>query len=356
MKDKAYLEVYNVIKNRIVDKAYRCGERLPSKRNLALEFGYSVITIEHAIELLIDEGYLESKERSGYFVTYQDEDMMFQFPEDNTLVRVQEFQTHYKDEEEFPISLYAKTVRRVLSNYQEYIFERSSNQGSEILRNAISRYLKRSRGISVHSDQIVIGSGAEYLYGLIAQMLTDKRIGIEDPSYEKIEKVYRAHGLEIERLKMGKDGIRSTELERAKVLTLHVTPYSSFPTKITADASKRSQYISWAKDRNGLIIEDDYDSEFSMLGKAEDTLFSLEPKRSVIYLNTFSLTISSAIRMGYMILPEERCDEFMKKIAFYSCTVPLLEQLVLAEIINNGDFERHLNRVRRHRRIKNTRK
>jgi GntR family transcriptional regulator/MocR family aminotransferase len=238
----------------------------------------------------------------------------------------------------------------VLSNYQEYIFERSSNQGSEILRNAISRYLKRSRGISVHSDQIVIGSGAEYLYGLIAQMLTDKRIGIEDPSYEKIEKVYRAHGLEIERLKMGKDGIRSTELERAKVLTLHVTPYSSFPTKITADASKRSQYISWAKDRNGLIIEDDYDSEFSLTGTAPETLFAQSMDENVIYLNTFSKTIAPSLRAGYMILPEKWLPVYQKTVGFYSCTVPMLEQYFLAEWLDSGEFERTISRMQNQKR------
>ena len=97
------------------------------------------------------------------------------------------------------------------------------------------------------------------------------------------------------------------------------------------------------------IIEDDFESEFSVSTKAEDTLYSLLPDR-VIYLNTFSMTISPALRIGYMVLPKRLSDEFDKKLGFYSCTVPTFEQYVVARLIENGDFERHVNRVRRHKR------
>ena len=151
-------------------------------------------------------------------------------------------------------------------------------------------------------------------------------------------------------LKLSKNGILTSELNRTDATVLHVTPFRSFPSGVTANASKRNEYIRWAKDRDGIIIEDDFDSEFTVSLKHEDTVFSLEPKRSVIYINTFTKTIAPSMRTGYMVLPEELVEVFTQRIGFYSCTVPVFEQYVLAEFINNGDFERHINRVRRKRR------
>ena len=132
-----------------------------------------------------------------------------------------------------------------------------------------------------------------------------------------------------------------------------MTPFNSYPTGITASASKRHEYVHWAETRNTVIVEDDFDSEFSGLTKAEDTLFSLEPEKTVIYMNTFSKSIAPSIRAGYMVLPEKRVSEFLEKISFYSCTVPVFDQYVLAECISGGEFERHINRVRRKRRQMN---
>ena len=131
---------------------------------------------------------------------------------------------------------------------------------------------------------------------------------------------------------------------------LHITPFNSFPSGITASVSKRHEYLRWAQKRNGYIIEDNYASELTVSKKNEDTVFSLSQDQSVIYLNTFSETISPSVRIGYMVLPEKLVDVFEEKLGFYSCTVPVFEQYVLAELINNGDFERHINRVRRAKR------
>ena len=242
-------------------------------------------------------------------------------------------------------------MRNVISKYNERILLKSPNQGCLELRQAISEYLSRGKGIYITPDRIIIGSGAEYLYGLIVQLLgRDKIYALEDPSYEKIHSVYKANGAECEFLKLGKNGILSSELNSAKASVLHVTPFRSYPSGVTANASKRNEYIIWAKMRNGYIIEDDFDSEFTVSTKNEDTVFSLDPNRRVIYINTFSKTIAPSMRIGYMVLPEELCGIFEEKIGFYSCTVPVFEQYVLAEFINNGDFERHINRVRRKRR------
>ena len=207
--------------------------------------------------------------------------------------------------------------------------------------------------MEVTPEQILIGSGAEYLYGLHIQVLGREKIfALENPSYEKIKMVYDANRVAVELLSMGAEGIKSEELARSRASVLHVTPFNSYPSGITATASKRAEYIRWAKARGGVIIEDDFDSEFTLLSKPEDTLFSLEPHGSVIYMNSFSKTIAPSIRAGYLVLPEKWMGPYEEKVGFYSCTVPVFDQLVLAEFINQGHFERHINRVRRWRRMK----
>ena len=343
----AYLQLYHQLRGDIVSGVYPNGKKLPSKRLLAEQTGVSVITVEHAYAILCDEGYLEPRERSGYFVSYSAADC-FPVAEPDS---VRQLPSARDLADDFPFSVLAKTMRRVLSEYGESILVKSPNNGCTELRKAIAAYLARCRGINVAPSQIVIGSGAEYLYGLIVQLLGRERVfALENPSYEKIRRVYLANGVTCDMLRLGSDGIRTSERARTDASLLHVTPFHSFPNGITASAGKRSEYIRWAHSRGGYIVEDDFDSEFTLSSKAEDTLFSLEPKRSVLYLNTFSKTIAPSMRLGYMVLPESLTDAFEQSVGFYSCTVPVFEQYVLAELLSNGDFERHINRVRRRRR------
>lgn len=337
----AYLQIYNQIKADII--AGVLDSKLPSKRLLADELGVSTITVEHAYALLSDEGYIEPRERSGYFVIFKQGDG---FSVGAPAIAAPQFHpTHsYPD---FPFSVLSKTMRNILSVYGEQILEKSPGEGCEELRSALARYLARNRGLHITTEQIVIGSGAEYLYGLIIELLGRDRIyGIEKPSYAKIEQVYGAAEVALEHLTLSHDGIDSAALAHTNATVLHTTPYRSFPSGVTASASKRYEYIRWAQ-KGKYIIEDDFESEFSVSTKAEDTLFSLSKSENVIYLNSFSKTISPALRIGYMVLPKNLVPMFREKLGFYSCTVPTFEQLVIASLLNSGDFERHINRVRR---------
>ena len=242
-------------------------------------------------------------------------------------------------------------MRRVLSDYGEAILVKPPNTGCLELRDAVSRYLARNRGIRVSPEQIVIGSGAEYLYGLVVELLGSGRLyGIESPSYEKIERIYRSKGVACDLLPLGSDGIRSEALASTQASVLHITPFRSFPSGVTASASKRREYLRWASGPDRYIVEDDYESEFSLLRKVEETVFAAAPSQNVIYLNTFTRTVSPSVRVGYMVLPLRLVPEFTQRLGFYSCSVPAFEQYVLAELINSGDFERHINRIRRNER------
>ena len=340
-KTPAYLLLYEQLRQGIVSGQYAYGTKLMSKRTAAARYGVSVITAEHAYDLLIREGYLLPKERSGYFINYREKDS---FPVGQRSFLHGDAPQHKAP---FPFSVYARAVRRILMNFGENVLEPSPRTGHPVLKETLSAYLARARGIHASSDQIVIGSGSEYLYGMIPTLLgRDMIYGIETPSYEKIEEVYGAGGIRTEGLPLGPDGIRSDALEHSRAGVLHITPYRSFPTGITATAAKKREYLQFIRDRDGWIVEDDFESEFTPSMKPEETLFSLDKKR-VIYLNSFSKTVSPALRVAYMVLPEGLLAPFRDKLGFAACTVPTLDQLVLAELIANGDFERHLNRVRR---------
>ncbi len=343
----AYLSLYEKIRNDIVKGVYVRGEKLPSKRVLSDKTGYSVITVEHAYFLLADEGYIESKERSGYYVIYTDGESFGAFEEERKSPK----EPYKLEETAFPFSVIAKAMRNVISDKGEALMQKSENYGVGELRKAISRYLIRSRGITASPDRIIIGSGAEYIYGLLVELLgRDKIWGIEKPSYMKIEQVYRAKGVTVDKLALGSNGIKTSELKKSYAGVLHITPYRSFPSGVTATASKRYEYKRWANERGAVIVEDDFESEFTPLKKPEETLFSLSNDSNVIYINTFSKTISPSLRVAYMVLPEELFKKFEKKLSFYSCTVPTFEQYLISELISSGAFERHINSVRRKRR------
>ena len=347
-KRPVYLQLYKLIRDDIIAENYLYNSKLPSKRALAEETGVSTITVEHAYELLCDEGYVEARERSGYIVIFRKSDG-FAVPENHHSGSENYHTTQaYPD---FPLSVLSKTMRKVLTEHGELLMEKSPNCGCLALREAIRHYLARNRGIKVDVEQIIIGAGSEYLYSLIIELLgRDYVYAIESPSYKKIEQVYQAMEVNYEMLMLTSSGIDSSALANTKANVLHTTPYRSYPSGVTATASKRHEYIRWSGQGKRYIIEDDFESEFSVSTKPAETLFALSDCDNVIYLNTFSKTISPSLRVGYMVLPKHLVEIFEQKLGFYSCTVPTFMQYVLTELINNNDFERHINRVRRKKR------
>ena len=344
-----YLQLYRQLRDDIVNHVYPYNSKLPSKRNLAEETGVSTITVEHAYALLCDEGYVEGRARSGFVVIFRQTDGFVSSAEATHAHHTSYGATH--EAPDFPLSVLSKTMRKVLTEHGDLLLEKSPNLGCAELRDAIRRYLMRNRGIAVDTRQIVIGSGSEYLYGLIVELLGRDRIfAIESPSYKKIEQVYRAMEIRYELLPLTPSGIDSQALALTHADILHTTPYRSYPSGVTATASKRHEYVRWAGEGDRYIIEDDFESEFSVSTKPTETLFSLSDHDNVIYLNTFSQTISPSLRIGYMVLPRHLVSVYEEKLGFYSCTVPTFMQYVLTELLNNGDFERHINRVRRKKR------
>ena len=350
-KRPVYLQLYNYIRDDIVNGIYPYNSKLPSKRVLADVTGVSTITVEHAYALLCDEGYAEGRARSGYVVTFRKTDGFATSAKNEHTYHSAGDTARADTALDFPLSVLSKTMRRVLTEHGDLLLEKSPNAGCTELREAIKRYLERNRGMSVESEQIIIGSGSEYLYRLIVELLGRSRVfAIESPSYKKIEQVYISTEIEYESLPLTQTGIDGNALKSSSADVLHTTPYRSYPSGVTASASKRHEYVRWASVADRYIIEDDFESEFSVSTKPTETLFSLSENDNVIYLNTFSKTISPSLRVGYMVLPKHLVEVYQKKLGFYSCTVPTFMQYVLTELLENGDFARHINRVRRKKR------
>ncbi len=360
-KESAYLQLYHQLRADIVAGELSYGTKLPSKRLMAEELQVSVITVEHSYGLLSDDGYIESRPKSGFYVCFGNEsagkgegfseDPPEQTPDDMNRPELSERPDPpdpiMSATEDFPFTVLARVMRNVLSDREKQLLVKSPNNGLLLLRETLSQYLRRSRGIQVNPAQIVVGSGAEYLYGLVVELLgRGKKYAVEDPCYDRILQVYRTNDVNPEGLRLGPDGIRTSALQKCTAEVLHVTPWSSYPSGITASATKRHEYISFARERDSILVEDDYDSEFASPTRQIETLFSLAPER-VIYINTFTKTLAPSMRMGYMVLPAALVPVFQEKLGFYSCTVPVYDQYVLEEFIREGHLERYINARRR---------
>ena len=435
-RESLYEQLYRALRLDIESGALGAGDRLPSKRAFAKHLGVSVVTVEGAYDQLVAEGYVRAVPRSGFYVQEIGPNLT-SFSRISTSVEVKvplgdssgaksascrpearisgngvekleklarkgapfciahseeglagvspgagrkwlaDFTGATAPEGVFPYAAWARTLRRVLADESERtVLEASGPQGSPRLRAAIAAHLRGFRGMEVHPDQIVIGSGAQSLYGLLVQLLgRNLAYGVEDPGYPRLTRIYESNDVAVRPIALDGEGPVLEALERARIDVLHCTPSHQFPTGITVPVSRRRSLLEWAQSgvaapedgaaareirgrsvkassaQSRYLIEDDFDCEFRMAGRPVPPLAALDGAGRVIYANTFSKTLGGAFRIGYMVLPEALAERFRDRLGFYACTVGALEQLTLARFMESGDYERHVNRQRtRYRR------
>ena len=351
-----YEALYRCIREDILSGVLTAGEKLPSKRALAVNLEVSKITVEAAYNQLLSEGYIRSQEKVGYFV----EKMERQSPLSGQIHTAEApapdpaLDLTGAGTVRFPFSVWARLQREVVLDYGEQLLLPMPNQGIPELRQAISQHLAAFRGLHAPPENILVGAGTDFLYNILIQLLGRELIyAVEEPGYGKIRKIYAAGGVRCVSAELDSAGVRPDSLGDARVL--HISPSHHFPTGLVTPVSRRWELLDWAGKTDSYIIEDDYDSEFRFDAHPMPAMQSLDRKGRVIYMNSFSKTLAPSIRISYMVLPGELMEQFRRKLGFYGCTVPSFEQYTLARFLSRGHFEKHINRMRKFYRSRRNR-
>lgn len=352
------------------------GTKLPSKRALAAHLRVSVSTVETAYGQLTAEGYLASRQKSGFYVERlplscipgkgQDHlpmDTPFsgdvkgeskQFDSGLNPSYDFDFSTNRVDTSGFPFSTWAKLMRQVLCEDSRRLLQPAPPQGTEALRRSIAGYLKAFRGMEISPHQIVVGAGSETLLSLVVQLLGHNRIyGVETPGYPKLYRILKSHGVHTRLIPMQPDGPSISALDAQGVGVMHVTPSHHFPLGISMPVSRRMELLAWADRGEGrVILEDDFDSELRYSGRPAPPLSLLDQKGRVIFTGSFAKSLAPSFRMGYLALPPALAERYRKKLSFLSSTLPVVEQLTLSRFMDDGYYERHLRRIRKRYRVR----
>lgn len=359
--ESMYSHLYKCIKGDITSGVLHSGDKLPSKRTLAKNLGISTITVENAYAQLVVEGYIYSQPKRGYYVASIEQQLPPQAeatvaphiiqPPPNLI----SFAKSSVPPDTFPYNIWARLLRSTLTSADEHALISDTSAGGVLpLRQALAKHLYQFRGVSVSPEQIIIGAGTQTLYNLIVQLLGRNKIyALENPGYPQLAAIYSTNDVFCRYLPMDEQGIRSDVLEQSGADILHISPSHQFPTGIVMPVSRRYELLRWAAAKSSrYIIEDDYDCEFRLYGKPIPSLQSIDAEEKVIYINTFSKTLAPTFRISYMVLPAHLASLFYDKLGFYSCTVSNFEQFTLAKFIEDGYFERHINRMRTYYRTK----
>jgi len=360
-KKHLYLDLYENLKRQIIEGQYQSDDKFPSKRALSQHLSVSNTTIEHAYQYLLDEGYIYSKPRSGYFVSdietlpiinKNNAQTGQKFTTENSYTRKKDFKYVFNvseiDTEYFPMQQFRKYARDVFDDNQMNLLQHANPDGDWSLRQEIAHYLFNSRGVSCHPEQIIIGSSTEQLINLLTEILNNEQFNIENPSYPPIKQVLDKKQISYLQVPVTKTGIDLSYVNKSQHNITYVTPSHQFPTGYVMNLKKRTQLINWAHQNEArYIIEDDYDSEFRYFGKPIPALQSLDTHDKVIYMSTFSKSLFPSCRIAYLVLPKKLLQQYKNIDNKEGNTVPTHMQKIVANFMKSGSFERHLNKMRK---------
>lgn len=351
-----YEQIYQFIKNEILNGGLPFGKRLPSTRNLADYLQVSRTTVDMAYSQLVSEGYIEARPYRGYFVC-ELEGIYHLGRETSTEKRLPQKQEESSrfdfspsgvDLNSFPFSTWRKLSKNILMADNKKVFQLGEPQGEYELRAAIAEYLRHARGVTASPEQIVVGAGNDFLLLLLCNMLgTGQKIAMESPTYRKAYDLLGNLSNEIRLVEMDDSGMRADSLADSGADIAYVMPSHHFPLGIVMPVKRRMQLLEWAaKEENRFIIEDDYDSEFRYRGKPIPAMKGLDRDGKVIYIGTFSKSIAPAIRISYLVLPERLMELYRRRGRRISSTVSRVDQMLIADFLEGGYYERHLNKMR----------
>lgn len=350
-----YEQIYDKIRIDITEGKLPVGMKLPSKRKLGEFLNVSQTTIELAYGQLIAEGFISSVPRKGFYVQAIEE-LAYVQPineTENFSSNIKEtididFSPGHIDTDSFPFTQWRKYAKDVIDESKKNLLLLGDPHGDIELREEIARYLYHSRGVNCTPTQIIVGSGTEQLMPLVIRILgIDATYAIEDPGYPLTHHVFFHNNREAIPISVDEEGIDVQALQQSDATIAYVTPSHQFPTGTVLSAARRIALLNWAStEENHFIIEDDYDSEFRYAGRPIPSLQGMDKGDSVIYLSTFSKSLMPSLRIAYMVLPDVLLKRYRNAFIHYSSTVPRLDQHILAQFMKDGQFSRHLNRMR----------
>ena len=309
------------------------------------EYNISLNTVDNAYSKLLEEGFIYSKERQGFFVS----DVGELYVLDSKPIHITkeeeniEYDFSYSGvSEEFPYKIFKKISSNIFDNKD--ILEKVDYQGYLPLRTQISEYLDKSRGFKADPSQIVISSGSEYLFQIIFKLISGK-FGIEDPGYNMLSNIMDTNDIKYEFISVDENGMDLEKLKKSKSDFCVITPAHQFPTGVIMNMQRRVELLNMKKIE--YVIEDDYDSEFKYSKRPVPALKSIDVNDKVIYIGSFSKSISPSFRVSFMVLPFDLVEKYNKIFKFFICPVSIMVQKMLTAFIETGEFEKHLNRMRK---------
>ena len=347
-----HIQLYEEIKNDIVSN-FAVGDKLPSIRKVASTYNLSKTTVESAYRQLYAEGYIDSIPKSGYVVidTYFDK-----FKNDGevsptltpqSVTYKYDFFPARLSKDSFPLKLWKRLFTKAIDETLDF-GAYHEGQGEVGLRTEISKYIIESRGVKCIPEQIIICSGFGDSMGLLAKMIKNdySHFAIESPGYHVARSVFEGYNYNIDKIGVDKNGILLDELESSDANLIYITPSHQYPTGVAIPISNRLKLLEWAQRKNGLIIEDDYDSELSYSNRPIPSLQGLDTSDRVVYLGTFAKSLSPAIRVSYMVLPKHLLSVYQASYDSHFPRVSLTTQKTLELFMSQGHWERHLRKIR----------
>ncbi len=367
--------LYEEIKARILDGTYATGALLPSTRSCAAERGLSRTTVSAVYEQLTAEGFLDTRAGArsrvalgavatsgrtgtrppgetrqarlsamGKRVTRLDLPPVERPPSEMV-----DFAYGPLAGRDFPTLRWLRAVREV-ERQRPTRLAYDDPCGDLSLRRALQSYLARARGLSCDIEQLVIVNGSQQALDLCARLLLDPgdSVVVENPGYRMAHHVFEAVGARLRGIGVDHQGMRTEELNRAATARLaYVTPTHQFPLGSFLTIGRRHALLSWAASTGAWILEDDYDGEYRYAVRPEATLQSLDERGTVIYIGTFSKTLSPQLRLGYLVLPHQLVKTFTTAKRLTDRHVASSPQRILATLLEDGSYDRHVRRVRR---------
>ena len=339
-------------------------EKLPSARFLAEYLQVSRTTVDMAYDQLVSEGYLEARPRRGYFVSAFEElyaigdavrgDISEMRDQNKQHTCRYDFSPNAIDMRHFPYATWKKITKNILVDANSKMFSLGEPQGDLQLRTTICRYLHGSRGVNCEPEQIIIGAGNDYLLLLLEKILgRHVHVAMENPTYVRAYQIFRSCAYPVSFVPVDESGMRVDCLRQTDAQVAYVMPSHQYPTGVSMPIGRRMELLKWASEaEDRYLIEDDYDSEFRYKGKPLPSLQASDRDGRVVYIGTFSKAIAPAIRISYMVLPYPLLERYRSRCSFYSSTVSRIDQTILNEFIQDGYFERYLNKMRKQYREK----